>query len=62
MIKFQSLNKELYPMPDIWNIVVTGQFSQQYENKDTNFRVEAVSDLCYELYYRVDIAANQILT
>ena len=49
-------------MPLICHTVLTGNFSRQFKNKDTSFRVEEVSDLAYELCYCVDIAVNQILT
>ena len=45
-----------------WDTVQHGMFYHQFENKDTIFRVEVVSDLAYELYSCVDISVNQILT
>ena len=39
-----------------------GIFNHPFENTDTLFRVEVVSDLAYEFYSCVDISVNQILT
>ena len=44
------------------NTVQYGRFSHPFENKDTIFLVEVVSDLNYELCSCVDIEENQILT
>ena len=40
--------------------VLHRRFPRQFENKDTIFWVEGVSDLAYELCYCVGIAANRI--
>ena len=46
----------------IWYTMLFGQFLCLFENKDTIFQMEGVSDLSYELYYCVYIAMNNILT
>ena len=45
-----------------WNNVQHGRFSYQFENKDTIFQVEVLSDLAYELCSCVEILVNEILT
>ena len=45
-----------------WNTVQNGLFTHPFENKDTLFRVEVVSELAYEFYSCDDISVNQILT
>ena len=46
----------------IWNTVQHGQFYRQFENKDTIFQVEVISDQAYDFCYCVEIAVNRILT
>ena len=45
-----------------WNTVQHGRFSHPFQNKDTLFRMEVVSDLTHEFCYCFDIAINQIRT
>ena len=45
-----------------WKTVQHGLVSHPFENKDTIFRVEVVSDLAYDFCYCVEISVNQILT
>ena len=54
--------KELYSMSLICHTVLNGQFYSQFENKDTNFHMEGVSDLSYELCYCVENEVHQIQT
>ena len=62
MIQYQELNKPLYSMQMTWNTVNHGQFYHPFEDRDSIFRVEALSDLTYEFFSCVDIAVNHILT
>ena len=44
----------------IWYTVQHGKFYHTFENKNTIFQVEGVSDLSYDLSSCVDIVVNQI--
>ena len=48
-------------MPLIFHTLLPKNFPRQL-NKNTNFRMEGVSDLAYELCYWVKIQANYIIT
>ena len=43
-----------------WNTAQHGRLSHPFENRDTIFRVEVVSDLASEFYYCVVVVVNQI--
>ena len=46
----------------LFNTMMHGHSSHQFENKDTIFQVRVVSDQSYELFYCLDISVIHILT
>ena len=57
----KEVNQPIYSIHVTFKTVQHGWFKLPFENKDTLFRVEVVSDLTYDLYSCVDIVVNRIL-
>ena len=58
MIQYQELNQSIYSMHVTCNTVQHGKFYHPFENKDSIFQVELVSDLANEFCSCVDIKVN----